>query len=92
MLILKILGGIDLIASLTFLMIIFGINPFVQIILFSSGLLLLKGMFVLTGDVLSIVDIICAIILLMSILISLPTVFLWLPAFILMAKGAVSFI
>jgi hypothetical protein len=92
MVVVKILGGIDLISSFTLLMLIFGIHPFTQLILFCSGLLFLKGLFVFTGDVLSIIDIITSPILIASIFFTLPAFLLWVPAFLLLAKGVVSFI
>ena len=88
----KILGGIDLTAALAFLMLIFGIHPFLPYILFCSGLLLLKGMFALAGDVLSWIDIFSAIILIFSIWFVIPSILLWIPAFFLLAKGLVSFV
>lgn len=90
--IVKLLGSIDLIAALTFLMLIFGITPFTQLILFCAGLLLLKSMFIITGDVLSFIDLASSILLLLSLLFALPIIFLWLPAFLLLAKGFVSFL
>jgi len=90
--IVKVLGGIDLAAALAFLMLIFGINVFTQFILFCAGLLFLKGMFALTGDVLSWVDLFASSVLLLSIFFSLPSVLLWIPAFFLLAKGLGSLI
>jgi hypothetical protein len=88
----KILGAIDLASAICFLMLIFGMTPFVHFTLFCAGLLLLKGMFVFTGDVLSIIDLASAILLLLSLFFALPTVLLWVPAFLLLAKGVVSFL
>lgn len=88
----KILGMIDLASAFAFLMLIFGINVPLQYTLFCAGLLLMKGMFILTGDVLSGFDIIASICLLLSIAFSLPTAILWTGAFLLSAKGLVSFI
>jgi hypothetical protein len=92
MILVKILGGIDLISSLIFLMLIFGINPFFQIMLFCGGLLLMKSMFIITGEPLSIIDLVSSILLFLSIFLTLPALFLWVPAFLLLAKGIVSFI
>lgn len=88
----KILGGIDLLSSFALLMLIFGITPLLQFSLFCAAILLLKGMFVLTGDVLSAIDLFSSIILLLSIFLSLPSILLWIPAFLLLAKGFVSFL
>jgi hypothetical protein len=92
MVLVKILGGIDLLASLAFLMLVFSITPLIQITLFCAGLLLLKGMFVFSGEPLSIIDIFSSIILILSIFLTLPSILLWIPAFLLMAKGIVSFL
>jgi len=90
--IVKILGAIDLAAAIAFLMLTFGFPVFTQFILFCASLLLLKGFFVFTGDVLSGVDLLASFLLFLSIFFSLPTIFLWAPAFFLLAKGVVSFV
>lgn len=91
MILVKILGLIDLISAFVFLMLAFSINPWIQVILFCAGLLLLKGLFILSGEPLSAIDLISAIFLLLSLIITLPTVLIWIPAFLLIAKGLVSF-
>ncbi|MBM3230092.1 hypothetical protein FJZ22_00345 [Candidatus Pacearchaeota archaeon] len=88
MLILKLLGGIDLIGAGLFILLVFGVTPFLQLTLFSAGLLLLKSMFILTGDPLSIVDFLAGILLLLSLFYALPTLLVWTPALLLLAKGA----
>jgi len=90
--IVKLLGGIDLAAAVAFLMLIFEMDIFLPFLLFCSGLLLVKGLFALTGDILSFVDLLSSIVLLISIVISLPSMILWIPAFLLLAKGIVSFV
>jgi len=88
----KILGGLDLISALTFLMLIFGIHPFLQLTLFCAGVLFLKGLFIFTGDVLSGIDMFSSAMLILSIFFALPMYLLWIPAFLLLAKGFVSFL
>ncbi len=90
--IVKILGAIDLTAALAFLMLIFGMNVFTQFLLFCALLLFVKGLFIFMGDVLSAVDLFSAIVLILSISFTLPSILLWIPAFLLLAKGVVSFI
>ncbi|MBU0760255.1 MAG: hypothetical protein KJ600_00945 [Nanoarchaeota archaeon] len=90
--IVKILGGIDFAAALAFLMLIFGMDVLPQYLLFCAGLLFLKGMFLFLGDVLSAVDIFSAILLILSVSFTLPSILLWIPAFLLVAKGVVSFV
>lgn len=88
----RILGCVDLAAAIAFLMLTFGMSVSFQYIFFCGGLLLLKGLFIFTGDVLSFIDFFSAIILFVSVLISLPVIFLWIPAFLLLAKATVSLI
>tara|TARA_Y100000310_G_scaffold345208_1_gene462677 strand:- start:5195 stop:5473 length:279 start_codon:yes stop_codon:yes gene_type:complete len=92
MVLVKILGAIDILAAIIFLTLIFGISPILQLVLFASGLLLLKGFFALTGDILSWIDLFSAILLIFSIFLTLPAILLWIPAFLLLAKGFVSFL
>ncbi len=89
---LKVLGAIDLITSIVFLSFVFGMTPYLQLVLFCAGLLLIKGMFMLTGDVLSIIDLFSSICLIISLIFLLPTIILWVCAFLLLAKGIVSFV
>lgn len=90
--IVKILGAIDLAAAFAFLMLVFEIEVFTLFLLFSAGLLAVKGMFVFGGDVLSFVDLFAAVVLIISILWVPPSIFLWIPTFLLLAKGVVSFV
>jgi hypothetical protein len=92
MVLVKILGGIDLAAAFAYLMITFGFHIPLQFILFCAGLLFAKGLFIFRGDVLSILDLLAAFFLLLSIVFTLPAIMLWIPAFFLLAKGVVSFI
>lgn len=92
MVMVKILGALDIAAAIAFLLLIFGMHPWLQFILFCAGLILLKGLFILTGDVLSVIDVFAAILLVISLFATLPAVLLWIPAFLLLAKGFVSFI
>lgn len=88
----KVLGGIDLLAGCAFLMIMFGITPFVAYMVFCGVLLLLKSLFILGGDVLSWIDLFSGIALLLSIFFDLNILFLWLPAFLLISKSIASFV
>ncbi len=92
MVLVKVLGGIDLAAALAFLMLIFGMNVWTQYLVFCAGLLFVKGLFILMGDILSGVDLVAALLLFLSIPFNLPSVLLWIPAFFLLAKGVVSFV
>ncbi len=88
----KLLGAIDIISAFAFLSMIFGLEPYLQFLLFCAGLLFLKGLFVFLGDVLSIVDIFSSLALTLSLFFTLPAFMLWIPAFLLLAKGFVSFL
>ena len=92
MVLVKVLGGIDIISSVVFLLLAFNVTPFLQLILFCSCLLALKGLFVFVGNVLSFFDLIFAIFLILAIFITLPGIMLWIPSLFLMAKGFVSFL
>ncbi len=86
-----ILGVIDLASASVFLMLVFGMAPPLNFIIFCASLLLLKSLFIFGGDALSFVDLFSSILLFISLLFSLPIVLLWIPAFLLLAKGVVSF-
>jgi len=88
----KILGGIDIAAAFVFLLLAFGSHPATQVILFCSSLLFAKGLFILTGDIISVIDIFSFIILVMSIFFALPVILYWIPAFLLLGKGFLSFL
>ena len=92
MFIVKILGAIDLFAAIVFLMMVFGMNVFTGFILFCALLLLIKGLFVFTGDVLSFIDLFSGALLIISIFLSLFTFLIWIAALMLFAKGFVSFL
>jgi len=92
MILLKILGTIDLLSSLAFLMLIFGLPTPSVFLLFCSLLLLSKGLFIIKGDILSIIDLFSSILLILAIFFALPSILLWLPAFLLLAKGVASFV
>jgi hypothetical protein len=92
MVLVRILGGIDLVAAFAFLMMTFGLNVFTPFIFFCGGLLFLKGLFILRGNILSGFDMLSAFFLIGSIFINLPIFFIWIPSFFLLAKGFVSFI
>jgi len=88
--IVKLLGAIDLASALAFLLMTFGIDPFTQYILFCAGLLFFKGLFIFTGDILSGVDLFASLMLILSLFIALPAILIWIPTFLLLAKGVVS--
>ena len=92
MVLVKVLGVIDVASALAFLLLIFGFDVFTRFLLFAAGLLFLKGLFVFSGDVLSVIDLFSALMLILSIFFALPAVLLWIPAFLLLAKGLVSFL
>jgi len=92
MVLVKVLGAIDITAALAFLLLIFGFDVFTRFLLFCAGLLFIKGLFVFTGDILSVVDLFSSILLIISIFFVPPVILLWIPAFLLVAKGFVSFL
>ena len=92
MVLVKILGAIDLIAALTFLIMIFSVTPFTQLMLFCAGLLFLKGLFIFTGEPLSLIDLVASATLILSFWFTPWAVLIWALAFLLLAKGVVSFL
>jgi hypothetical protein len=88
----KILGTIDFASAILLLANVFGIEPYTSFVFFCGGLLLMKGMFVFTGDFLSWLDLFSAIILFLTLVFTLPTILIWLPALLLMSKAVASFI
>ena len=56
-----------------------------------TTIFVLLMIFIFGGDALSFVDLFSSILLFISLLFSLPIVLLWIPAFLLLAKGVVSF-
>jgi len=92
MFIIRILGAIDLLSASLFLMLIFGLTPIFQLTLFCAALLMLKGMFILSGEPLSLIDLCSSLLLILSIFFSLPILLYWIFSFLLLAKGIVSLI
>ena len=88
----KVLGALDLIAAITLLTIIFGITPYIPLLLFCAGLLFLKGLFILTGEPLSLIDLLASATFLLAIFIMPWSFLLWVLTLLLMAKGVVSFV
>ena len=90
--IVKILGLVDLFASISLIMLVFGFSLPVIIMMFCAGLLFIKGLFIFTGDVLSAIDLCASLAFIISIFFTLPSIMIWLPAFLLLAKAMVSFV
>ncbi len=88
----KILGGIDLVSAIAFLMIIFGVKVFPVFFIFCIVLLFIKSLFIFTGDFLSFIDLISGLMLLISLFLNLPIFLLWLFTFLLIGKGLFSFV
>jgi hypothetical protein len=92
MVLVKVLGLIDTIASVIFLCIIFSLGVNSQLILGISGLLFMKSLFILKGDLLSVIDLIASITLALNLFFH-PFVFLlWFLSLLLMSKGFASFL
>lgn len=87
----KILGGIDIASAFAFLMLVFGIHVPSNYLLFCAGLLFVKSLFLIGGDILSWIDIFSSVLLILSVFFTLPVILLWISAFFLMSKGAASF-
>jgi hypothetical protein len=92
MVLVKILGGLDILASLTLLCIIFGITPYTSLLLFCAGLLFLKSLFILTGEPLSLIDLVASITFVVAIFAAPWSLLIWMLTLLLLAKGVVSFL
>lgn len=92
MVLVKILGGIDLVAAFALFLIIFGIQPLTVYILFCALTLIVKSLFIFSGDVLSFIDLGAGIVLFISIIFSPWQIFIWVFALMLFAKGLISFV
>ncbi len=92
MVLVKILGAVDLAAAGALLIVIFDIPVFVPYFMFCAGLLFLKGLFALTGDILSFIDLVASFTILLSIFFTPFSFLLWTLTFLLIAKGFVSFL
>ncbi len=91
MTIVKILGLVDLIASIAIFSLIFGISLPLQVILFFGGILFMKSLFLLNGDVLSIFDLLSTIVFFVSFFTQPWTFLIWVCSLVLMTKGIASF-
>ena len=89
--IIKILGAIDLVSSITLILLALGFK-WLPLIMFCAGFLLLKGMFIFTGDFLSVIDIVAFLILILSLLFVFPSAVLWFFALLLAIKSIWSFV
>ena len=89
--IVKVLGIVDVCAALLLLSSLFGLPPILRINLFFGGLLLMKSLFLFTGDMLSAVDLVSAVVIFVGIFFTPWTFIIWACSLLLMAKGAASF-
>ncbi len=92
MVLVKVLGFIDFVASLMLFSKLFSINFPIQFNLLIGGLLFIKSLFILKGDILSGVDLIASLTIFLSIFFN-PWIFLlWILSLFLMSKSVASFI
>ncbi len=89
--ILRILGLIDIFSALIFLMIIFGMEVYWSILIFCAFLLLVKSLFIFSGELLSLIDLFSSILLFYSLFFAPFAFLIWAFALLLFAKGFVSF-
>lgn len=90
--IVKILGGIDVISAVIFLALGLKMNLFYYFLFLFGVLLILKGFFIITGNLFSLFDFFAGIILILSIFYQFPILFLLIISCLLFAKGMASFI
>ncbi|MBS3083551.1 hypothetical protein J4423_01995 [Candidatus Pacearchaeota archaeon] len=92
MVLVKVLGFIDLVASITLLGMIFSIDVPFRLMLVLGALLFMKGLFILTGDLFSILDLGAAVVFFVGIFFTPATFILWIFSLFLMSKGVASFL
>ena len=88
----KILGGIDVLASLVLLALSFGLGVPEKIIIVFALLLFLKGLFILTKSIASAFDLIAFIVLITTLFVILPQWIYLITAFLILQKGIFSFL
>lgn len=88
----KILGIFDFVAAILLFVLSFGLKIPTSIIIFFIVVLLMKGAFVLTKSIASVMDIFAAIIFILAIYFTLPRLLLIIPAILLLQKGFFSII
>jgi len=89
----KVLGAIDILAALIFLSAALGAKASPEILIFFAVLLFIKGfVFSLMGDWLSIQDVFYSLLLLLLVIFNLPAWLLLVATFLLIAKGAFSYL
>ena len=91
MVLVKLLGVIDILASILFLGNIFAVPIPVSATIIAAGLLFIKGLFIFIGNFFSLVDLAAAGIILFSLFFAPWIWLMWLMALVLMAKGMASF-
>ena len=91
--IVKILGGIDALAGILFLMLALGYNVQFYIIWIFAVILFLKGLFIFTGEfILSPIDLASSIILMLSNFLTIPIFLFWVISVLMFVKGSFSFL
>jgi len=88
---LRVLGMVDLIGGMVFLLMAMNISVFWPLVLFSMLLIFTKGLFVFVGDKLSYVDLVLSLLLFLSLFFTLPGMIAGTGSLILLAKGFASF-
>ncbi|MEK6915342.1 MAG: hypothetical protein AABW89_02260 [Nanoarchaeota archaeon] len=92
MVLVKVLGLIDFIASIILLLMVFSVDIPLQVLIFIGALLFVKSLFILGGDFLSIVDLVASLTLFMGIFFSPFAFLLWILSLLLISKGVASFL
>lgn len=94
----KVLGGIDFVVGLLFVLIGFGLKPFSILVWIFALVMLFKGLIFLPGSMgssfmfLSGLDILSGLTLFVYLIVDLPGIIVWTFALGLISKGATSFV
>lgn len=92
LMIVKLLGAIDLIVGFMFIIISFGVDINNTWIIVGAVLIGVKGLFILTKNLVSLIDLIAAGILLLSMVVDIPRAILLIIGFFTLQKGFLSFL
>lgn len=88
----KILGGTDILAGIVLLMLGLGYHPITYVVWAFAIIMFLKGLFILTGEfIASPIDLASSAFLVLSIFFAIPAFLFWIAAVLVFVKGAFSF-
>lgn len=92
MVLVKVLGFVDLVAAIMLLCMVFSLELPLQLVMCVGGLLFVKSLFILTGDFLSVIDLVASLTLITGIFFTPWISLIGLLSLFLMSKSVASFL